>query len=87
MDPLDGSKDSVRNFVLLSRSISLELEVKLVVEFEFAVDVEFDLECGFEFGNEKFTLRSRVEKLAETALGTAGQSVSCVSSVIGWNFA
>jgi hypothetical protein len=60
--------------------VVLEVEV----EVELVVEVEFDLECG-ALGKGRFT--SSVEKLAETALGTAGQRVSSVSSVIGWNFA
>lgn len=81
-DPLDGVKASVWNFVLLSLP-TLEPELELDVEVVVEVEVELDLECGF--GSDKF--KSRVEKLADTALGTAGQRVSSVSGVIWWNFA
>lgn len=67
------------------RFLSLELEVEVEVEPVPVVDVEFDLECEALGNCGRFI--SRVEKFADTALGTAGQRVSSVSSVSEWNFA
>lgn len=80
-DASEGIKVSVWNAVLLFLSRVPEVEVERVVD---AVDVEFDLEWG-ALDNGKFN--SRVEKLAETAFGTAGQRVSAVSSVTRSNLA